>query len=126
MLMDRLCIVVLALFITHQVDAAYWREWEMFRLPGGVQLFDILNLLMFLVFLWGLRAVFLRRRSGYWWALLIASSGVVTFFVHAGFMLAGYREFQLPVSLLVIATFFLAAVWLGALTLRSRAVFEHD
>ena len=21
----------------HQVDAAYWREWSMFYLPGGIQ-----------------------------------------------------------------------------------------
>lgn len=124
-MLDRLCIVVLALFVTHQIDAAYWREWEMFGLPGGVQLFNALNLMLFAVLLTGLRSVVLRRPGGYYWALLIAFSGIATFFIHGGFMLAGYEQFRLPVSVLVIAAFFLAAAWLAAVTLRSRADFGH-
>lgn len=122
-MLDRLCIAVLALFVTHQIDAAYWHEWEMFHLPGGIQLFNVLNLLLFAVLLAGLRPVFLRRPSGYYWALLIAFSGIATFFIHGGFMLAGYRQFRLPVSVLVIAAFFLASLWLAAVTLRGRVDF---
>lgn len=122
-MLDRLCIAVLALFVTHQIDAAYWREWQMFHLPGGIQLFNVLNLLLFLVLLAGLRSVFLRRPGGYYWALLIAFSGIATFFIHGGFMLAGYDQFLLPVSVLVIAAFFLASLWLVSVTLRSGAGF---
>lgn len=28
---------------THQIDAAYWHEWNLFHLPGGNQLNLILN-----------------------------------------------------------------------------------
>ena len=24
-----------ALLVTHQIDSAYWKEWELFHLPGG-------------------------------------------------------------------------------------------
>ena len=30
--------------LTHQIDAAYWHEWNLFHLPGGNQLNLILNL----------------------------------------------------------------------------------
>jgi hypothetical protein len=34
-----------ALLVTHQIDSAYWRECELFHLPGGVQLNLVLNFL---------------------------------------------------------------------------------
>lgn len=30
--------------LTHQIDAAYWHEWEMFFIPGGNQVNLLLNL----------------------------------------------------------------------------------
>lgn len=32
--------------ITHEIDSAYWREWELFRSPSGIQLFLILHILL--------------------------------------------------------------------------------
>jgi hypothetical protein len=33
----KLYMLNLALLATHEIDSAYWHEWEMFHLPGGVQ-----------------------------------------------------------------------------------------
>ncbi|MCU6500248.1 hypothetical protein LPN04_20855 [Rugamonas sp. A1-17] len=33
-----------AVLATHQIDAAYWHEWELFRIPGGNQINLLLNL----------------------------------------------------------------------------------
>ncbi len=30
--------------ITHQIDAAYWHEWDLFRIPGWNQVNLILNI----------------------------------------------------------------------------------
>ena len=42
------------LLITHEIDSAYWREWEMFRLPGGVNAFLVIHLPLVLIVLLGL------------------------------------------------------------------------
>lgn len=34
MMLNTVVILNLALVLTHQVDGAYWHEWEMFQLPG--------------------------------------------------------------------------------------------
>src|SRR5687767_10445014 len=62
--LNRIVVLNLALVSTHQVDAAYWREWEMFELPGGIQLFNALNVVIFLVVLSCFVAVVQRRPSG--------------------------------------------------------------
>ena len=95
-------IVTLTLLVSHQIDAAYWKEWEMFYLPGGIQFFDIFNLALIPVLLVGLRAVILRQRSGYIHSLFASFLGVLTFLIHAGFYLFGYQQFNLPVSASII------------------------
>ena len=45
--------------ILHQIDAAYWCEWKMFYLPGGVQGFLAFNLAAIAVVLAGYRQVLL-------------------------------------------------------------------
>jgi hypothetical protein len=27
------------LLISHEIDSAYWKEWELFKLPGGIGVF---------------------------------------------------------------------------------------
>jgi len=64
-MLELVYIVTLSLLITHQIDAAYWREWEMFLVPGGVQFFDIFNLAIVPVLLVGFKSVLLKKKSGY-------------------------------------------------------------
>jgi hypothetical protein len=37
------------LLINHEIDSAYWKEWELFKLPGGIGGFLILHFPMLLV-----------------------------------------------------------------------------
>jgi len=39
----------MSLLILHQIDAAYWKEWEMFYVSGGIQVFLVFNLVILLV-----------------------------------------------------------------------------
>ncbi len=122
-LLDRIVVLNLAVLITHQIDAAYWREWEMFQLPGGVQLFDVLNLLIFMVILIAITPVIQRRRSGFKCSLMIAGASALVLPIHAGFWLAGYSQFDMPVSTLVIVGSFVTALTQIGLTLNARAEF---
>lgn len=100
------------LLILHQVDAAYWREWEMFHVPGGIQGFLVFNLAAIALVLAGYRHVLLGTQRASLYAGICAALGVGTFLIHAGFALTGLAQFHLPLSIAIIVLCLGCAVWL--------------
>ena len=98
--------------ILHQIDAAYWKEWEMFHLPGGVQGFLVFNLAAIAVVLAGYRHVLLATARATLYAVVCAALGVGTCLIHAGFALAGLEQFHLPLSVTIIALCLACGAWL--------------
>jgi hypothetical protein len=98
--------------ILHQIDAAYWKEWEMFHVPGGVQGFLVFNLAAIALVLAGYRHVLLATPKATLYAGLCAALGVGTCLIHAGFALAGMEQFHLPLSVAIIALCLLCGAWL--------------
>lgn len=91
--------------LAHQVDAAYWQEWTLFGLPGGIQLFVLLNLPIVLAVLHGAVALGLERRSGVVLSGLLAAAGLFAVVFHGVHLLLGDDAFRTPVSLaLLVAT----------------------
>ncbi len=109
--------------LAHQADASYWKEWEMFGLPGGIQLFTIFNAVAFLVLLACFASVISRDANGFQSSLLIAGLSGVVLPIHAAFAFAGFTQFHLPVSIALIFGTFIASVWQIALTFRARQEF---
>ena len=122
-MLNRIMVVNLVLVITHQIDAAYWHEWDMFGMPGGIQLFNLVNIAAFLVLLGCAVLVVERRRSGFIGSLIIAGGCALVLPVHAGFALAGYSQFDLPLSIAVIVVSFPLALLQLVMTLRGRYLF---
>jgi hypothetical protein len=91
-----------ALLFTHEIDSAFWQEWDLFGIPGGIQVFLFLNFLLLLVALLGFRQVLLDTRASRWFSLLLGAAGVFAFSVHSYFILAGRPEFTLPASLVLL------------------------
>ena len=91
-----------ALLFTHEIDSAFWKEWDLFGIPGGIQVFLVLNFLLLLVALFGFRQVLLGARGGQWFSLLLGVAGVFAFSIHSYFILAGRPEFTLPASLALL------------------------
>lgn len=116
---DRLYILTTTLLLAHQVDAAYWREWKLFGIPGGIQVFVLLNVLITFPFLVGLGRVATGAR-GLRFALALALVGLATFAVHAWFALRGRREFGLPVSWAILGGTLLSSAALGRKALLER------
>lgn len=87
--------------LAHQVDAAYWQEWTLFGLPGGIQLFVLLNVPIVLAVLLG--AERLPSRAGHRLSALLAASGLFAAVFHSAHLLAGDEEFRTPVSLVLLA-----------------------
>ena len=122
-ILDRVTALNLSLVMAHQADAAYWKEWEMFGLPGGIQLFTLFNLAAFFLLLWLFSAVISRQRTGLRGSFLIAGLSGVILPIHAGFAFAGFTEFHLPVSIAVLIGTFVVSIWQAILTWLARTEF---
>lgn len=122
-MLDRVAALNLAFVMAHQADAAYWKEWEMFALPGGIQLFNVFNLAAFLVLLWCFAALVRRRADGLRGSYVIATLSGIVLPIHLGFAVAGFTQFHLPVSIALIVGTFVTSIWQLVLTRRARGEF---
>lgn len=110
--MERWYLVTLLALILHQIDAAFWNEWDMFQVPGGVQGFLVFNLAAVGSLLHGYRQVALAKPSARAYALLCGAVGVGTAALHAAFAAAGRHEFHLPLSMATLAACLIAGTGL--------------
>ena len=102
------------ILINHEIDSAYWKEWELFRLPGGIIGFLILHIPLLFLILYGLVLVFEQSFAGLIFSLLLCAGGIFAFSIHTLFMVRGRDEFKSPVSLfLLLATLFVSLAQTG-------------
>jgi hypothetical protein len=118
--MTSLYILTTTLLLAHQIDSAFWQEWDLFGIPGGIQVFVLLNVMLTLPFLAGLAMVARGLRAGTWFAGVLSILGVATFFIHVGFALRGHREFGLPMSWAILGATLMSALALGWRVLSTR------
>lgn len=84
--------------ISHEIDSAFWQEWQLLHLPGGIQLFLLLHLLLLPMVLYGYREVCLRGPRAGLASMILASVGIFAALLHGAFIAAGDAGFSLPVS----------------------------
>jgi hypothetical protein len=88
----------LTLLILHEMDSAYWKEWELFRLPGGAGGFLLIHLPLWIVALWGVIQIWEGSLAGLILSLVVSLAGLAAFFVHTYFLRKGRSEFNTTVS----------------------------
>ena len=103
-LLQKLYTANATVLLLHQVEAAYWEEWELFGLPGGVQLFVALNLPIVWGVLRGARAMSLGARTSAAWSSALAAAGVFAVVFHTAHLAAGDEAFRTPMSISLLAT----------------------
>ncbi len=86
------------LLINHEIDSAYWQEWDLFHLPGGLGGFLLVHFPLLFVVLYGLAAVARQQPSAPWFSLLLSAGGIFAFSIHTYFLKKGRPEFDHPVS----------------------------
>lgn len=107
------------LLVTHEIDSAYWHEWELLGLPGDISGFLLLHLpLLFLLF-YGLILVYEQTHSGLIFSLLLSLAGIFAFVVHVYFLSLGRSEFNLPISLAILITAFIVSLIQSGLTIQA-------
>ena len=121
--LDHVAALNLSLVMAHQTDAAYWREWEMFGLPGGIQFFTFFNWIAFMFLLWLFAELVSRKRTALRASFLIAALSMIGLpptigFVSKWFMLSGAMSASstfgssVAVTAIVISTLLNAAYFL--------------
>ena len=98
------------LLINHEIDSAYWKEWEIFKLPGGITGFLLLHFPLLFIVLYGLVLIV---RDSYWgliYSLIICFGGIFAFVIHTYFLKQGRKEFDKPLSKLILVLTLLVSI----------------
>jgi hypothetical protein len=97
-------LVNLVLLILHEMDSAYWKEWQLFHLPGGPGGFLLIHFPLYCLGLYGLIPLSQGMPAGLVYSLVISLAGVAAFSIHTWFLRKGHPEFNVPISKLILWT----------------------
>jgi hypothetical protein len=109
-----------AVLITHEIDSAYWHEWELFGIPGGIQAFLGLNLLLVVAILYGLQALALGHKSGTVLAWMLVAGGLFAVIIHSYFLLRGSQAFSSLASLALLFAAFVLSLAQAVALMKSK------
>jgi hypothetical protein len=98
------------LLINHEIDSAYWKEWDLFKLPGGIAGFLLLHFPLLFFILYGLTLVSNQSPVGLVFSLLLCFGGLFAFSIHSYFLKKGRMEFNQPVSKYILKAILLVSV----------------
>jgi uncharacterized protein with PQ loop repeat len=102
------------LLINHEMDSAYWKEWELFKLPGAISGFLLLHFPLLLFILYGLILVSKHSASGLVFSIILCFGGIFAFVIHTYFLRKGRSEFNKPISkCILVAILFVSIIQLG-------------
>ncbi len=108
--LELLYLLNATVLISHEIDSAYWQEWQLLHLPGGIQLFLVFHLLLIPAVLWGYREICRRGSRIKAVSLGLAAVGFFAALLHGAFIFSGDSAFTLPMSTaLLLATFVISS-----------------
>ncbi len=120
MKLEHSYLITMSLLILHQIDAAYWKEWQMFYIPGGIQVFLLFNIFIIPIVLIGYKQLVTQSNTAHFYSYLCASLAILTFLIHCGFALLGTSQFHLPLSIAIIIFCLIFGIWQVVLTRRLK------
>lgn len=103
--------------INHEIDSAYWKEWELFGIPGGIGGFLFLHFPMLFVILYGLVLLSKGSFAGLVISLIVSAGGIFAFYIHTYFIKKGREEFKTPMSLFILISTLAISIVQGLVTL---------
>ena len=105
------------LLINHEIDSAYWKEWDLFGLPGGITGFLIVHFPLLFLILYGLVLVYQRATAGLILSLVLSLGGLFAFTIHTYFIKRGRDEFKAPISLVILIAALIVSLFQLVITL---------
>ena len=88
----------------HEIDSAYWNEWKLFNLSGGMNGFLVFNLAAIVIVLYGFMEIVKATSIGIWFSILLGLIGIFTFGIHMYFIGKGKNEFKVPFSIAILVS----------------------
>jgi len=98
------------LLIKHEIDSAYWKEWELFNFPGGLTGFLLLHFPFLLFILLGLIVVYRHASWGLIFSFVLCLGGIFAFAIHTYFLRKGRAEFNKPISKFILVAILLVSL----------------
>ena len=88
--------------INHEIDSAYWHEWNLFKIKSGITTFQILHFPLIFFMLYGLIQVNNQTYTGIIFSLILSIIGIFAFTIHMIFLKQGHKEFRAPISIFIL------------------------
>jgi len=104
------------LLIIHEIDSAYWKEWELFKLRGEITGFLIIHFPLIGAILFGLVAITQWYVVGIVFSYILCVGGLFAFTIHTYFLKKGKEEFNSPISIAILIAILVVSVIQLALT----------
>ena len=101
------------LLICHEIESAYWEEWKLFRLPGGISFFIILHLPVVFLVLLGVKLIGDKNYYGVVIALFVGLAGIIGYLLHRYFIKKGKEGFNLTVSKILLSGMLIVGIVLS-------------
>ena len=98
------------LLICHEIESAYWKEWELFKMKGGITLFVIIHIPLVALILYGMIEFYEATIVGVIFSFIIALGGTFAFSIHTHFIKKGNEEFTLPISKIILYSLLVISV----------------
>jgi len=98
------------LLINHEIDSAYWKEWELFRLPGGIAGFLLLHFPLLFIVLYGLVLIERQTFLGLIFSFILCFGGIFAFIIHTYFLRKGREEFNKLISKIILILTLLVSI----------------
>jgi hypothetical protein len=105
------------LLINHEIDSAYWKEWDLFKLPGDITGFLVVHFPLLFLVLYGLVLIFQRTFAGLIFSLVLSFGGLFAFAIHTYFIKRGRHEFKTPISLFILIATLIVSLAQAAITI---------
>lgn len=112
-----LYLVNAVLLINHEIDSAYWKEWELFKLPGGITGFLVIHFPLLFLVLYGLIQVYKQSDVGLIFSMLLSFGGLFAFGIHMFFIKKGREEFKIPISLFILVGTLIVSIAQAVITI---------
>jgi len=110
------------LLINHEIDSAYWREWDLFRLPGDIGGFLLLHFPLLFLVLYGLVLVSRFTFVGLVFSFVLSFAGLFVFTAHMWFIKKGRKEFRAPISIFILFSTLLVSIVQATMTVYLLAI----
>ena len=102
-LISWLYIAIATLLMLHEIESAYWREWEVLKLPGRITGFVMMHVPILVLLFAGMGALAAMTPFGLWCALVSGTAGIVPLLIHR-FIVRVANRFNLRLSRFLLWT----------------------